>query len=1247
MIISWTENSKEVIVDDSSYRLRQIMGENNVTLNFSLPEYIEFPLGATIDFEGQTYTLNTPQSLNEVNSKYFEYKLIFGSNQELLNNFKLKDVEGRLKFPFTAKPHEHLQLIVNVLNTNDSGWSVGEYLEGAEKLISYNHTNCFAALQTIASEFETEYEINGKTINLRKVSYNELTPLALSYGKGNGFVSGVGRNNDSGKSGFTTLYVQGGERNIDFSKYGSKDLLLPKNKSYTYLGKTYITDAYGLSIQRSGFVIHNIKEESLDCTHIYPQRIGTISEVIVVDEEKNFYDFIDASIPADLDFSALRMNGEKITIRFESGRLAGREFDIEQSDTIVSGYIHDERRFKLVPKEEDGYTMPNDVFIPMVGDKYAVFGMMMPTAYICNDDTQTGASWEMFKKAIQHFYENEESKFTFKGELDGIWAKKDWVNIGGKIVVGGFISFSDVEFQPTGINIRITSIKDYINNPYSPIIELANSVQGVSITSELDKIKENEVVTEVLHSKSLDFTRRTFRDAKETIKLLEAAKLNFSTSINPISVNAMQLLVGDKSLQFRFVDGGLNKISHSATYDKTTKQFTAVAGKLQHLTIGIDAIKPNPVYKTWDIPLYTSAVLSDAKKSYYLYVKASKTLTTGVFLLSETSIALEEVTGFYHFLTGILNTEFEKDRSFVKMYGFTEILPGQIKVDKLTSGNGLQVIELLDDQIKINAKVTFANDSPALLAQEQAILNAKTEAQNASKAYADAQDSLQAITLNAYSDGIVTDAEANAIAVAKAWADAQDLVYQTTLEAYADGVVSAEEARAIADATDKANIAEANAKAYALERANLAQAAADSALSTASTANTNATTANNLLADIANDNKLTPSEKQDTKREWDSIVSEKTINDTQADLFAVSKTAYGTAYTNLSNYITPLLVSLTTTSDITGTTFRDTFKAYYDARLNLLNAIAAKAKTLADTAQSAATTANNTAITANNTANTALSVANNAKNDLAIKLGYASFADMEAKAQLGQTVISGGYINTVLIDAVAVVAKYMQTELLVANSVVSNNGANKVNINAISGRPLEVFNSAGQVQLELVEVNGSVQYIYRNKAGQIIWYLGESGMTYAQFTAEAYNLQKFKFIGEMPYDEWTFGISSTPPPNSRVTQAVNGNDYYEYVSETNAGTMVNPTKHGNVYQTQDHNGALIPDGKYYRTDSIYVPQAMIDSQTGLPYTSAGDVIYYGTMGASWWEIRVHQFTSGKITSSFSWFFRYDSGYQQQ
>lgn len=188
--------------------------------------------------------------------------------------------------------------------------------------------------------------------------------------------------------------------------------------------------------------------------------------------------------------------------------------------------------------------------------------------------------------------------------------------------------------------------------------------------------------------------------------------------------------------------------------------------------------------------------------------------------------------------------------------------------------------------------------------------------------------------------------------------------------------------------------------------ANNAVTAVNSAQTTANTANSTANTATSLLNDLASDSKLTPVEKQQVKMEWDAIVSEKTINDTQATAFGIitEKTNYGTAYTTLSSYITSLLSSLTTTSDIVGTTFRANFKDYYDKRQLLLNAIATKAKALADTAQTAANTANATFV------NYSTTTAMNSAIDIS-KTGILSTVSATYATQSSLTTVDGKFVN--------------------------------------------------------------------------------------------------------------------------------------------------------------------------------------------------------------------------------------------
>lgn len=188
----------------------------------------------------------------------------------------MSDKPYKLKFVMTATPRMFVELLVDNLNLYDSGWTVGTVIEAPEKLLSFNHEKCWAVLGRLAEEFDTEFEIVGKTINLRKMEYYKDAPLKLSYGKGNGFLPGVGRANQGDNLPVEILYVQGGERNIDYSAYGSQTLLLPKSQELSYQGRRYKTDKDGMYVTRADKPLSSYNEDSYDAKrHLsFPCRYG-------------------------------------------------------------------------------------------------------------------------------------------------------------------------------------------------------------------------------------------------------------------------------------------------------------------------------------------------------------------------------------------------------------------------------------------------------------------------------------------------------------------------------------------------------------------------------------------------------------------------------------------------------------------------------------------------------------------------------------------------------------------------------------------------------------------------------------------------------------------------------------------------------------------------------------------------------------------------------------------------------------
>ena len=716
LTLHFNNTTLDVQESDSSYRYRSLMSKPQLVLKFSLSEFVEIPVGAWCEYQGVKYKLGSPENIKKNGTRNIEYTLTLGTLEDNMSLYKMRNpVDKRLKWSMCAKPHELVEAIVWNLNQRDGAgvWKVGECLDAAEQTVEFNHTYVDAALQDVANKFETEWEINDYTISLHKVEYFKDDPLPLAYGKGNGFESGVGRTTQSDELPIKRLYVQGGDRNIDRSKYGSAELLLPKSQTLVYEGRIYQSDAEGYSIERIDKVSDAVKEDSLDCSEIYPSRVGTVSAVECIDAGKNFYDIIDNSIPAELNFNDYVIEGETATIIFQKGMLAGDDKQFEFK------YNHSERRFELVPQEIDGVTMPNETFSPAVGDTYAIFGIMLPDSYICNNTDKTGASWDMFREAARKLYENEDPKFTFTGTLQGLWAKKNWLRVGGRLKVGGYVLFTDEQFAPDGIPIRITGIKEFLTSPYAPVLEISNSVSGKSVSSQLREIGQNEVATDNSIRNAVSYTKRRFRDVRETMAMLEDSMLdNFTNSINPLTVQTMMMLVGDESLQFRFVASktDLTAVGDGITYDNTAKQLHIPHGFIQHMTLGIGTISSSHAdseYKVWEMNEYLSPYLDNGAKKYYLYAKVSRTDTTvkGDFLLSDRAIKMTDVAGYYHLLVGILNSEYDGERSYVSLYGFSEILPGRITTDKIVSSDGKTYFDLLLGEIGGNIKFIASDGS--------------------------------------------------------------------------------------------------------------------------------------------------------------------------------------------------------------------------------------------------------------------------------------------------------------------------------------------------------------------------------------------------------------------------------------------------------------------------------------------------------------------------------------------------------
>lgn len=743
-------------VDDNSYRLRELMSNHRVVIYVSDVDKIDFKVGCYLDYQGIRYTIRKQSSVTKQNNRHLSYEVVFDAPEIIVTNKRtVRHISThKLKFPFTGTPKDHAQLIVDNLNAIDSGWSVGECIEAPHTLISYNHTKCWDALLMIKDAFNTEFEFEGKVLHIRKVEYNKDYPLDLYYGMRNGLRSGVKCEPVDSTVPIEILAVQGGSKNIDFSKYGESELLLPKNQQISFDGtkfedeegfntkyaRRYKVDADGLTIQRADKELVTFEDGSTDLSNIYPSRVGTVTGVEV--QSTGAYDFFDTTIPENLNFADYRIGGEKASITFLSGMMSSRTLDLVQTENALTGYKHSERRFMLVSSEQDGQMMPSGVFVPEIGDKYAVFGVMLPDAYIRDDASKSGASWDMFREAVRVLYQKEQLNLAFTATLDGIFSKQYWLNIGGKLKIGGYVHISDeqmidsseIEELEESLVIRQTRIEDKINNPYMPKITLANGI-AATYYSDFLKIPENEALAENNNRETVNFVKRGFRQSAETLEKLNESLLDFEAGIKPSTIQTMMALFGDESLQFRYVDNKTNPsaIPSGIKFNTTSKQIECPIGIVQHMTLGITSISsthPISEYKFWDVQPYESAVLDKPKANYFLYLRASQTnYSDATYFMSENAIKMDAESGYYHLLVGILNSEDDNgNRSFAELFGLTEILPGRITTDRIVSSDGLGFWDFVANAFSIgngNAKLDW-NIIPQVLR----LLNATIEVKN-------------------------------------------------------------------------------------------------------------------------------------------------------------------------------------------------------------------------------------------------------------------------------------------------------------------------------------------------------------------------------------------------------------------------------------------------------------------------------------------------------------------------------------
>ena len=446
-------------------------------------------LGAHITYQGVTYYATSEPTVRKEHSKLFVVETELETSIGLARHVILSNpVDKRASFDYTATATEHLQLAIDSLNgkfaADRISWSRGAVnCKDTTKHLKYDGITVWEALQQIREAYDTDIFVDGSNISLGREGDKD-NALPLAYGKGKGLLSGLERLKHNDDTTPMCLYVTGTKRNMTTGRLTLERSQLIKvtdtgviQRNPTDLdGQIYTTDSTGQCI--ADYSADNVfaalyTEATYTNEEIYPSHVSTIKTVTKV---KEHYE-----VNSDLDYSKLRINGEQMQVVFQTGNLAGRDFD--------ANYYPSTGRIAIVPKEEDDTTLPNDTLCPKVGDQYIVTGIKLPEEYIKE------AQRKLTDEALRHLVKLQRQRYSYKAEIDPVYLHTNHDKIAPQLTVGKYVHLTDPHIAVGDPYIRIVGKRTYLDRPYQPEIELSNEVEPPSLlTSILDQIDNSSLL---------------------------------------------------------------------------------------------------------------------------------------------------------------------------------------------------------------------------------------------------------------------------------------------------------------------------------------------------------------------------------------------------------------------------------------------------------------------------------------------------------------------------------------------------------------------------------------------------------------------------------------------------------------------------------------------------------------------------------------------------------------------------------
>ncbi|WP_313234236.1 phage tail protein [Sphingobacterium multivorum] len=674
---------------------KRLMAEHQLVFTFTTITPIELQIGDTLTYKGEIMTMNQIPEVKRNNK--LEYTFIFEGVRHSLSRYLIKD-EGSYIINYSDTLESYMFMFLESLNSNDSGWTLGDLEEVEPFTLTFDKVDHLTALNMIAEACKCEWQLKKKVISIKK-TVGQFRNYPLSYGKDNGLYSITRKKIENAKI-VTRALAVGGTNN------------LPLGYPYTQLTLSGFVEDQD-AIDRYG-----VREGIIEDSEIFPRlKDATVKEANKVSD--NIY-----SIATDLDFdlNGQFINGQDATIVFKSGMLTDQKFKILSYNNTTKTI-----RYEAI-KTANGDLLPSGASVASVGDKYILLGIRMPQSYI------NAALQELTEKRLEFLNSNKVPRVVYEAPLDPLDLKRNNV----EIEEGDILPFLDTKIGLDD-NLRVTYVKypacfpDFLPQGMVFTAEIGQEVT-YNRAQKVDRdIKETRQVITQSTRQSIEEDRLLAMRMRQLQDLVFDADGYFDGSrIKPNSIETLMLSVGAKSQNFL-----LNGVGIYVNNNDDPHKLKISGGQLVHLEVRIEGLG-----YIWNMAELSKNDLISGKP-YYVSARCSRTALSGTWYVSETPMTTESENGYYHFNVGVIYSEFEGRRDYSFTSGMTYI-------------NGAQITTGQIDAARLNVEEIVVNGGGATVSQMN---DAKQQAIAAANAYSEANDELLQIVAESYADGLVSAEE--------------------------------------------------------------------------------------------------------------------------------------------------------------------------------------------------------------------------------------------------------------------------------------------------------------------------------------------------------------------------------------------------------------------------------------------------------------------------------------------------------